>query len=589
MRARLVFLSAFAACLAAGPAATPSSAQAAPSPQALDARFSVEGSLYVAELTAYGEAEAAALNEAIRLAVGVVMDALGKDALYRELFFKAPPLGMSWRKLSSEKGLSRWSVRIRLSVDDESLRILQDGAYYSSVVAILAEAEKRLAEAEARSLEGRDAEAAARLGAAMGLYWIARDEAEAGLRLLAPIGDVAIFSEAGRRKAPELRDVLSAIRQSAVAGYARIEEAERSLSVDRELESVLTAIAALESDALEAEAWAEAAGAKAASVEGMPRSELEAFVADISLRRKTLGDARASLDRLEPLVPKDRQLARARIGVLRSRIDRAERYLGEIGAAAGRELRTSAVVRARRAQALRWTFFHEPSGAMALRLYTPFGLDPYAADPTWLDTGRVEFSLRSEGAFGGSRGFWIASALEKDDAIVTGLSGGNGALKNTGYSQSLDLGFYGEVLAAAGLRWDWLRRLDGDNVEKRLALRASIGGMSSDNSYAAWLLCASWEFPYVLGRFEAVNYFNVGLDGFLRLGRVAQLEAGASYRPRETPGGYDASLRYRLGAGFRLPKPFLWGLEFAGHAADELGGPAALESSYLRFYLEYSL
>lgn len=589
MRARLILISAFAIGLAAGPALTPASAQTAPSPQALDARFAVEGSIYVAELTAYGETEAAALNEAIRLAVGVVMDALGKDALFRELFFKAPPLGMNWRKLSSEKGLSRWAVRIRLSIDDESLRILQDGAYYSSVVGILAEAEKRLAEAEARSLEGRDAEAAAQLGKAMGLYWIARDEAEAGLRLLAPVGDVAIFSEAGKRKAPELRDVLSAIRQSAVAGYARIEEAERSLSVDRELESVLAAIAAIEADALEAEAWAEAAGAKAASIEGMPRPELEAFVADIGLRRKTLGDARAALNRLEPMVPKDRQLARARIGVVRSRIDRAERYLAEIGAAASRELRTPAVVRARRAQALRWAFLHEPSGALALRLYTPFGLDPYAADPTWLDTGRAEFSLRSEGAFGGSRGFWIASALEKDDAIVTGLGGGNGALKNTGYSQSLDLGFYGEVLAAAGLRWDWLRRLDGENVEKRLALRASIGGMSADNSYAAWLLCASWEFPYDMGGFEAVNYFNVGLDGFLRLGRVAQLEAGASYRPRETLGGYDASLRYRVGAGFRLPKPFLWGLEFAGHAADELGGPAALEASYLRFYLEYSL
>lgn len=589
MRARFVFISAFAACVAAGPAVTPSAAQPAPSSQALDARFSVEGALYVAELTAYGDGEAAALNEAIRLAVGVVMDALGKDALYRELFFKAPPLGMTWRKLSSEKGLSRWTVRIRLSVDDESLRILQDGAYYSSVVGILAEAEKRLNEAEARSLEGRDAEAAAQLGRAMGLYWIARDEAEAGLRLLEPIGDVAIFSEAGKRKAPELRDVLSAVRQSAVAGYARIEEAERSLSGDRELESVLAAVTALETDALEAEAWAEAAGAKAAGIEGMPRPELEAFAADIALRRKTLGDARATLNRLEPLVPQDRQLARARIGVIRQRIDRADRYLAEIGSSANRELRTPAVVRARRAQALRWAFFHEPSGALAFRVYTPFGLDPYAADPTWLDTGRAEFSLRSEGAFGDRGGFWIANAVEKDDAILSGAGGGNGALKNTGYSHSLDLGIYGDVLAAAGLRWDWLRRMDGDNVEKRLALRASIGGMAADKSYASWLLSASWEFPYEMERFEAVNYFNVGLDGFIRLGRAAQIEAGASYRPRQTPTGYDAILRYRVGAGFRLPKPFLWGMEFAGHAADELGGAASLQASYLRFYLEYSL
>ncbi|OHD76960.1 MAG: hypothetical protein A3J97_03960 [Spirochaetes bacterium RIFOXYC1_FULL_54_7] len=87
------------------------------------------------------------------------------------------------------------------------------------------------------------------------------------------------------------------------------------------------------------------------------------------------------------------------------------------------------------------------------------------------------------------------------------------------------------------------------------------------------------------------NTLNFGLDGTLRLGTFAELDAGLSWRARETvaPGGtLDEVFRYSIGAGFRLPKPLLWGIEYAGHAAATAGEGTSRSASYVRLYLEYT-
>jgi hypothetical protein len=558
--------------------------------QPKDAQFSVEGPNYVAQAVGRGDSEAQAQNEALRAAIGVIMEALNKDRLYTELFLKNPPVSMNWKKLSAEQGLRLWTVRIALTVDDESLRILQNGAYLSTVSNLLDDAEEGFLEAEKSVVAARTAESDGQLGRAMSLYWQARDAAESGLALISSIGDAAIFSSQTKKKAPELREVLDALRASAVSGYDRIRAAERGLAEDESLSSALAALAAIDAEVAAIEDWAESIGPRASAVEGSPRAELMAFGDELASRLRSLSDSRLALARVEPLVPKSKELVRVRLDVNRKRIERTERYLKSTKAAVDREIRDPAIARAKRAQNLRWAFLHEPSGALALRLYSPFGLDPSAKDIAFMDTGRFEFGLRSEGAFGGDKGFWISSSLFKDDAVLALPSGAGGLAKNTGYSQNLDLGFYGRGLFGAGISWDWLRRVDGESVEKRLALRALAGGMDEGAKRAAWLMALSWELPYELNSFELANYLNFGLDGLLRLGNAVELGAGLSYRVRESVGyGYDASLRYNAGAGLRLPKPFLWGLEFAGHAAKPLGGGSSIAASYIRMFLEYSL
>jgi len=559
-------------------------------PAPSDASFRAEGPDYIAEAVGKGETEAAAQNAALRAAIGVVMDSLGKDRLFTELFMKNPPVTMDWKKLSSEKGVTAWTVRLRLVVDDESLRLLYNTAYVSTVSTLLDGADARLSDAEGLSLAAREAETDGQLGRAMSLYWQARDACDTGLELLAPVGDAAVFSTFGKKKAPELREVLGAVGSAAAAGYERIRAAERGLAADEELSSSLAALEDIDSGLAAVEAWADGLPARVARLEETPRAELTALRDELDAKFRKLSDSRLALGRVEDAIPRSKEIVRARIDVVRRRIDGASEYLETTKDAVEREIRNPAIVRAKRAQNVRWAFLHEPSGSLAFRFYTPFGLDPSSNDISFIDSGLFEYGLRSERAFGDDKGVWIASSLYKDDSALAAPADDGGLAKSTGYTQSIDLGFYGRGMLGIGFSWDWLRRAGGENVEKRIELRALAGGVDPARRLASWLMVLSWEPPYEMDRFEPVNALNFGLDGLLRLGSAVELNAGFEMRPREAGADYDSSIAYSAGAGFRLPKPFLWGIEYNGYRAESLLGSGASGSgSCVRMFVEYSL
>jgi hypothetical protein len=555
-----------------------------------DASFKAEGPDYIAEADGKGATEAEAQNDALRTAIAVVMESLGKDTLFTELFLKNPPVTMTWKKLSSQKGATVWTVRLRLVVDDESLRLLYNVSYVSTVSTMLDGAETRLSDAEKLGQSARKAETDGDLGRAMSLYWQARDACDSGLSLLAPIGDAAVFSTAGKKKAPELREVLAAVRVTSVSGYDRIKDAERSLVEDQELESVLSSLEAIEKEIADAENWAGGLAARAARIEGTPRAELKAWSDELEARSRALSDSRLALGRVEDNIPRSKTILQGRIDVARRRIDSTNEYLKSTRSNVDREIRSPAMVRAKRSQNLRKAVLHEPGGALSLRIYSPFGVDPAATDFKIIDTSRFEFSLRTEGAFGTDRGLWVSSLLKKDDSVLTGVSADGDPMKNTGYTQSVDVGIHGRGLFGGGVAWDWLRRLDGENVTKRLAIRALTGSLDDERKLASWLAVLSWEVPYDMAEFATVNYLNVGLESFVRFSKVVELNAGFALRPRENVSGeYDTSFSYNVGAGFRLPKPFMWGLEFAGNKASQSGVGADVSSSYFRLFMEYSL
>jgi len=557
-----------------------------------DASFSAEGPDYIAEAIGSGDTEAEAQNAALRSAIDVIMTSLGKDALFSELFLKNPPVTMTWKKLSSEKGLTSWTVRLRLVVDDESLRLLYNSSYVSTVSTMLDGAETRLSDAERLASEARNSETEGQLGRAMSLYWQSRDACDSALDLLVPIGDAAVFSTFGKKKAPELREVLGVVRQTVVSGYDRIKAAEKGLAEDEELASVLSSLAELETVVFEIEKWTGGIAEKASRVEGTAKAELKAFSDELATRQRTLSDARLALGRMEETVPKTKEIVRARIDVVRRRIDSSSDYIGKTKSSVDREIRDPAINRAKRAQSIKWLLLHEPSGALAFRFHTPFGLDPASNDIAFLDTGLLEFDLHAEGAFGSSSGAWIATSFEKDDSLLSSTDMAGNHLKNTGYTQTLDLAFYGRGFFGVGVSWDWLRKLEGSNVEKRLALRAMLGGMQDANERIAWLTVLSWEFPYELGEFEAENVFNAGLEALLRLGTAAEVNGSIALRPRQSAiDEYETTFGYAIGAGFRLPKPFLWGIEYGGHSASTLGlaGAEKYRNSYIRMFIEYSL
>lgn len=561
--------------------------------QRRDANFETQGLDYVIEVTGRGVTEVEALNDARLAAILQAMESLGRDRLFTELFLKNPPVTMSFKPLKSEKTLSGWSVRIRLVVDDESLRLLYNSLYISTVTTILDSAEANLLQAEKLGAEARSAETDGQIGRAMSLYWQARDASETGLGLLEPIGDAAVVSTSGRKKAPELREVLSAVRTTMTSGYDRIKSAERSLADDKELSSVIDALSGIEDMLIEIDAWMGSISPLVSQVEQQTKEALIALRDQLDVRHQTLVDSRLVLSRLENLVPKSNELLGNRIDIARLKIDRNASYISSSRKTVDREIRNPAIVRARRAQTARWIALHEPTRSLSLRLYSPFGLDPEANDFSVIETSRFEFGLAAEKAFGDASGLWLRTTLRKDDAILAIPS----ATKNTGYSQTIDLGFYRQGLIGAGFGWDWMRRGDGEFLERKTVLRAIAGGMTGQPRTPLWFAVLSWELPYDTDDFPGMdgllwyNTLNFGIDGTLRLGSFAELDAGLSWRARETvapEGTLDEVFRYSIGAGFRLPKPFLWGIEYAGHFASPPTSDQTESASYVRLYLEYT-
>ncbi|MFH2115571.1 MAG: hypothetical protein ABIJ86_13820 [Spirochaetota bacterium] len=559
--------------------------------QRRDASFETQGLDYVAETSGYGSTEVEAINDARLAAILQTMESLGRDRLFTELFLKNPPVTMNFTTLSSEKSLTGWTVRIKLVIDDESIRLLYNSLYISTVTTILDSVEANLLEAERLGAEARSAETDGQIGRAMSLYWQARDASEVGLGLLEPVGDAAVVSTSGRKKAPELREVLTAVRTTMSNGYDRIKSAERSLADDKELASVMDALTGIEEMLFEVDERMDSISPVVSQVEQQARESLIALRDQLDIRYKTLADARLELSRLEKLVPRSNELMGNRVDIARRKIDRNASYIASSRKTVDKEIRNPAIVRAKRAQTVRWIFLHEPTRSLSLRLYSPFGLDPESNDFTFIETDRVEFGLAAENSFGDSSGLWMRTMMRKDDAVLAFPE----ETKNTGDSQAIDLGFYRNWLCGIGFGWDWLRRSDGESLERKSVLRAFTGGMTGQPRSPLWLAVLSWELPYDTADFAGAdgllwyNALNFGLDGTLRLGTFAELDAGLSWRARETvEDSLDEVFRYSIGAGFRLPKPLLWGIEYAGHTAAITGEDPSESAAYVRLYLEYT-
>jgi hypothetical protein len=79
----------------------------------------------------------------------------------------------------------------RLVVDEESLRLLHNSLYASTVVSLLDGAETRLLEAERLGNAAKRAETEGQIGQAMSMYWQAVDACDTALELLQPVGTAA--------------------------------------------------------------------------------------------------------------------------------------------------------------------------------------------------------------------------------------------------------------------------------------------------------------------------------------------------------------------------------------------------------------
>lgn len=565
--------------------------------------FRTEGGVSVSTASGQGASARDAEDRARSAALRGLFAGLGKDRLFAEIFTASPPLGLSFELADASGSKPSYSARVTLKVDDESLRIVESGPYLAAALALLAKAEASSDEAEARKAEAARAESAAELGAALGLYGMAAEACRSALELLDPLADPSIFSEKGKRTAPELKKGLAALLAESSAGIERVEKAQEALAVDAS-----TAATGQVADAAIATAEASAALLdEAAPILG----DLGAYDVErlsplrdrIAGQRRAVADSQAALDRAQASLHTD-GLAHGEAGFAADKLDFARRRLAasEASLAAAytrvdREIRDPAVRRAARAEAIRWAFFHQPREYASLRAYLPFEL---AAGEGGVAASPFEARLALEGAFPfGQGGVWLRSGADYARAdLEPGEPGGDEVF----LTQSFEFGLWGKSLFFAGYRWDWLRHVDGEALPKAGAIELGMGGVyehgRAEDRFrrADWTLALSYELPRDMGDTRFWNLVNTGLDARIRLADLALFEASLSKRLDEEPGSKCASvLSWAIALAIRLPPPFAFGAEYGGsyvQALDDdgsLGEAAPFKGGRFRFFLQYSL
>ncbi|MBU0934772.1 MAG: hypothetical protein KKC64_04085 [Spirochaetes bacterium] len=555
--------------------------------------FSIEGSDYEATAEGSGTTEAEAVNAARMSAIHVLMQALDKDRLFEELFYKNPPVTMAFSTLESSQAANKsWNAKVQIRIDSESIRILYDTTYVASVQNLLDQAETHFDQAETAAGDARSAEAQTDLARALTLYWQATDTCQAGLSLLEPISDASIFSSSGKRKASDLRQVLEATRVAAQTGYQRIQAAEASLARDEAISSSMQLLQEIEERSRSVELWIDQTSPQLDRIEGENKTALENLRSALDLRLTGLKDDESALKRLAEAIPAAMTMEQARIGIARDTLRRQQKHLQNSRNAVNREIRDPAIARAKRAQLAKQILTQKPKRYLSMRYYLPFGVDPRQDSFKIGATGIHDLEISSEVTIGANRGLWVQTSLQhREYALPAAID------PVQTWQQQAYLGFWGKGMFGFGLGWDWSRAGGGGEVDKRLSPRIIFGGFGGSPAGPTWLTSVSWELPYNTDPDLFVpDILNIGVDTSIRVAAVAELHARASIRLREiplVPGRplYYNSFTYGVGAGFRLPAPFLWGVEFYGSLAKPAAEAQAAWSGpvLFRMFVEYSL
>ena len=320
-------------------------------------------------------------------------------------------MGLSFQLAdSSATGASRLATVV-LKVDDESVRIVERGPYLAAALALLDKAEASSDEAEARKAQAATAEAAAELGTALGLYGMSAEACRSALELLDPLAEPSIFSEKGKRTAPELKRSLAALLAEDGAGIDRIEKAQAALAADAAGE----AAGAVADSGLAAADASEALLAESAPI----LEDLGAYDAErlaplrdrLGAQRRATADSLAALERAKASLPEGGGgFASDKLEFAKRRLEGSDASLAAAYVRVDREIRDPAARRAARAQAIRWAIYHLPREYLSLRAYLPLKL---AAREGGMSSCPLDARLGLEGAFPlGRGGVWVRSEAD---------------------------------------------------------------------------------------------------------------------------------------------------------------------------------
>ena len=298
---RLAAIPALVAAIALG---SPPAAMAAPAPAAaVREGFSQEGegAVYVSVASGKGSTAKQAEDNAQGAALHGLFTGLGKDGLFATVFSSSGPIGLNFQVLESSRDGLGFKAVVRLRIDDESVRIVEQGPYMAAALGILDKAEAASDEAEERRVKAASAETEGDLGSALGQYGMAVDACRSAIQLVEPVGNPSVFSSKGKRTAPELKKNLAKVLQDASAGVERVKKAESALAADATSASASDVADAALTAADEAQALLDEVNPVLSDLSANGEDRLVPLRDRLAIQRRSLSDSRAALNRAQEI------------------------------------------------------------------------------------------------------------------------------------------------------------------------------------------------------------------------------------------------------------------------------------------------
>ncbi len=383
----------------------------------------------------------------------MVFTVLHRDALYRDLFI--PEALRNGRIVNQEvlkSTLGLWQATITLEIDEGLADALYVGRYATTIINLLDQTETEVASIDQLLLRGEQAESEGNLGSAETYYTQAQTKIDTVLRFLNPVEDAYYFSSQGKRKAPELKILMTSYKENSMKGIERVRKAQSQLNMAQNISQTLLFYEQIEKALVPIEAVRDTLFKISISPRGYTKDQLHTAQLQCKQQQESLTLQKLQFLRAsEGLDISKSQNRESYIGkrkaLLELRIKDLEHQLLTINNKLSREL----LWRSNTISALRWIINHEPAHYFSLGFRLPVGLKPEEEGPK-LNAIPLNVQLYAGGPLPleSNNGLWLSTKLQTGSEYLYANH-----LKNI--QQEVVLGFYKNRLFGLGVRWDWNR------------------------------------------------------------------------------------------------------------------------------------
>lgn len=503
----------------------------------------------------------------------LVFSVLHRDQLFRDLFVsEALREGRLIKQETQKNPLGTWQAMVTIEIDEGLPEALYAGRYATTLINLLDQAEEEIPGIEKLLQDASQAESGGSLGSAETFYTQAQTTIDSMLRYLNPVEDAFYFSSQGKRKAPELKILLSSYKDTSQKGIDRVRKAQSQLNIAQSTQQLLSIYNQIEAALIPLEQGRDDLSRIASSLSSYTTDQLKTaeeqcrqIQSGLSLQKNQF--VRAS-EGVSPSVLQNEQYILSRKNLLDLRLKDLDQQLSTLS----RKFSWELFQRSTPVSALRWAINHEPAQYVAINFRLPWGLKPSDDGPVALSVPpSVGFSAEGSLTLNSASGLWGRSSIQAgSEYIIDPARLAAAGLANV--RQELAIGFFRPSLLGLGLRWDWNR--EGQRPVTVIEAVWGIPGSSlgQRRPLPLWVNTLSWEIP---GETKHVlSYINGGLDSVLRPNSYIGFSLSLASRVR-SDAVYDRPSwigSAGLGFNFRLPvlRPLQWRIGWEGYISSPL-------------------